>query len=196
MPWHLENQAEASWGQAKIGGKVYFVPCNMANVSADAILIRGDLREKYGMDRLENLDNLEEYYTAVANDPDSGVSFAYDASQNNDRNKAIFLQAKNDWVRLEGALVNYISYKYSEDFTADDLLWMYGTQEYLDFAKQMKNGRTKDSGPRVQLQTQRMSRKPLLTEQVHLSHRTLEPWVQRHPRWSRTIRNGSLRYVI
>lgn len=53
MPLHLENQAEASWGQAKIGGKVYFVPCNMANVSADAILIRGDLREKYGMDRLE-----------------------------------------------------------------------------------------------------------------------------------------------
>lgn len=50
-----KNQAEASWGQAKIGGKVYFVPCNMANVSADAILIRGDLREKYGMDRLENL---------------------------------------------------------------------------------------------------------------------------------------------
>lgn len=138
MPLHLENQAEASWGQAKIGGKVYFVPCNMANVSADAILIRGDLREKYGMDRLENLSDLEEYYTAVANDPDSGVSFAYDASQNNDRNKAIFLQAKNDWVRLEGALVNYISYKYSEDFTADDLLWMYGTQEYLDFAKQMK----------------------------------------------------------
>lgn len=66
----------------------------MANVSADAILIRGDLREKYGMDRLENLDDLEEYYTAVANDPDSGVSFAYDASQNNDRNKAIFLQVK------------------------------------------------------------------------------------------------------
>ena len=47
MPLHKENQAEASWGQAKIGGKVYFVPCNMANVSANAILIRGDLREKY-----------------------------------------------------------------------------------------------------------------------------------------------------
>lgn len=53
MPLHKENQADASWGQAKIGGKVYFVPCNMANVSANAILIRGDLREKYGLDRLQ-----------------------------------------------------------------------------------------------------------------------------------------------
>ena len=59
MPLHKENQAEASWGQAKIGGKVYFVPCNMANVNANAILIRGDLREKYGLDRLETEEDLE-----------------------------------------------------------------------------------------------------------------------------------------
>ena len=62
MPLHKENQADASWGQAKIGGKVYFVPCNMANVSANAILIRGDLREKYGLDRLQTEDDLENYY--------------------------------------------------------------------------------------------------------------------------------------
>lgn len=138
MPLHMENQAEASWGQAKIGGKIYFVPCNMANVSADTLLIRGDLREKYGMERLKSLSDLEAYFAAVANDPESGVSFAYDASQNNDRNKAILLQAKNDWVRMEGSLVNYISYQYSDALKADDLFWMYGTEEYLAFAKQMK----------------------------------------------------------
>ena len=138
MPLHKENQAEASWGQAKIGGKVYFVPCNMANVSANAILIRGDLREKYGLDRLETEEDLEEYYTAVSNDPDSQVTYAYDASQNNDTSKAILLQAKNDWGRMEGALVNYVSYQYTDDFSADDLFWMYGTEEYLEYAKLMK----------------------------------------------------------
>lgn len=76
----------------------------MANVSANAILIRGDLREKYGLDRLETEEDLEEYYTAVSNDPDSQVTYAYDASQNNDTSKAILLQAKNDWGRMEGAL--------------------------------------------------------------------------------------------
>ena len=138
MPLHQENQAEASWGQAKIGGKVYFVPCNMANVNANAILIRGDLREKYGMERLKSLEDLQAYYEAVAGDPDSGVSFAYDASQNNDTSKAIFLQAENDWVRMEGSLVNYFSYRYSDKVSADDLFWMYGTEEYLEYAKQMK----------------------------------------------------------
>ena len=138
MPLHKENQAEASWGQAKINGKIYFVPCNMANVNANAILIRGDLREKYGLDRLETLDDLQEYYKAVADDAESGVSFAYDASQNNDTSKEIILAAKNDWIRMAGTLVNYLAYKYTDNVKADDVFWMYGTDEYMEYAKQMK----------------------------------------------------------
>lgn len=138
MPLHKEYQAEASWGQAQIGGKVYFVPCNMANVSANAALIRGDLREKYGMERLNNLDDLEAYYEKVVADPDSGVSFAYDASQHNDNSKHIMLQSANNCFRMEGALVNFFTYKYNEDITADDLFWIYGSEEYLTYAKRMK----------------------------------------------------------
>ncbi|MGF7143540.1 putative aldouronate transport system substrate-binding protein [Anaerotaenia torta] len=138
MPQHKAGQSEASWGQAKIGDKIYFVPCNMANVSANAILIRGDLREKYGLEPLKSLADLEAYYAAVAADPDSGVSFAYNASQNNDTSKNIELYAENDWVRIEGTLVNYISYKYSDQVSAEDLFWIYGTEEYLNYAKLMK----------------------------------------------------------
>ncbi len=138
MPLHKENQAEASWGQAKIGNKIYFVPCNMANVSANALVLRGDLREKYGLDRLVNLEDLEKYYAAVANDPDSGVSFAYNASQHNDTSKYIELYSENNWVRIEGSLMNYFSYQYSDGITADDLFWIYGTDEYLAYAKLMK----------------------------------------------------------
>ena len=42
MPLHRASQSDASWGQARIGGKVYFVPCNMANVVGNAVVIRGD----------------------------------------------------------------------------------------------------------------------------------------------------------
>lgn len=138
MPLHRENQAEASWGQAKISGKVYFVPGNMANVNANAIVIRGDLREKYNLDPLESIDDLQEYYAAVAADPDSGVSFAYDASQNNDTSKVIMLASKNNWIQITGSLNNYLAYEYSEDVTAGDVFWMYGTDEYLEFANRMK----------------------------------------------------------
>lgn len=139
MPLHKENQAEASWGQAKIGGKVYFVPCNMANVNGNAVLIRGDLREKYGLDKLESIEDLQEYYTAVANDKESGVSFAYDASQNNDTSKIIMLASKNDWIQMAGALNDYLAYEYKDNVAADDIFWMYGTEEYLEYAKLMKS---------------------------------------------------------
>lgn len=138
MPLHQENQAEASWGQAKIGDKIYFVPGNMANVSMNAVLIRGDLREKYGLDPIDSIDDLEAYYEAVVNDPESGVQFPYAASQNNAEGRYAMLFAGNDFVRIEGAIADYITYKYSEDMTADDLVWLYGTDEYLDYAKQMK----------------------------------------------------------
>ncbi len=138
MPLHKEYQSEASWGQAKIDGKIYFVPCNMANVNAYAILIRGDLREKYGLDRLESIDDLEEYYAAVAADPDSGVTFAYDASQNNDMSKSIFLTQNNNFLVVEGSVRNYLAFRYAEEINADDVFWIYGSDEYLEYAKEMK----------------------------------------------------------
>ena len=125
MPQHKENQAEASWGQAKIGGKVFFVPVNMANVSANAVLIRGDLREKYGLEKLQTLDDLNEYYEAIAKDGESEVTFAYDASQNNDTSKVIMLFANNNFVKIEGVLGNYLTYEYSDNILAEDLFWIY-----------------------------------------------------------------------
>lgn len=138
MPLHKELQSEASWGQAKIGGKVYFVPCNMANVQANAIVIRGDLREKYELEPLKSMDDLRAYYQAVADDPDSGVQFAYNASQQNDMSKLILLFDHNGWVQVAGSLQNFIAYKYSDNVTPEDVFWVYGTEEYLTFAKEMK----------------------------------------------------------
>ena len=39
---------------------------------------------------------------------------------------------------MEGSLLNYFSYEYSEDVSAEDLFWIYGTEEYLEYAKTMK----------------------------------------------------------
>lgn len=138
MPLHVEYQNAASWGQASISGKVYFIPCNAANVNANAIVIRGDLREKYGLDKLETIDDLAAYYAAVAADEDSGVQYAYNASQNNDTSKLIMLFAANNWVQIAGNIQNYFSYEFSDDFSADDIFWIYSTPEYLEYAKSMK----------------------------------------------------------
>lgn len=139
MPLHFEKQAKASWDQAKVGGKAYFVPVNNSYVTARAILIRGDLREKYGLEKLAGVADLEKYFAAVASDPDSGVSFGYDASQNNEIMREMIGFYGNDWVTIGGAIQNYFTYKYSENVTADDLFWIYETEEYKEYAEMMKS---------------------------------------------------------
>lgn len=81
---------------------------------------------------------------------------------------------------MEGALVNYISYKYTEDFSADDLFWMYGTQEYMDYAKKMKEWA--DKGFWSSAVYSYGCKEALLTEQALHIHRILVLW------------SGSIRY--
>ena len=53
--------------QAKINGKCYMIPKNSPYVNnAMPVLIRGDLREKYGIDKIDSVEKLAEYFTAVA----------------------------------------------------------------------------------------------------------------------------------
>ena len=138
MPLTKANQSEASFGQAKIDGKVYFIPNNMSNVNANAIVIRGDLREKYGLDKLQTIEDLTTYYQAIANDKESGVTFPYAAAQNNDLGKLIFYFANNDFVQIAGNVQNYFTYKYSDNVSSSDIFWIYDTEEYLAYAKLMK----------------------------------------------------------
>ena len=56
---------EAAWDQAKINGKVYMVPNYNIEYGYDVIGVRGDLMEKYGIEKIESEEELEAYYDAV-----------------------------------------------------------------------------------------------------------------------------------
>jgi putative aldouronate transport system substrate-binding protein len=139
MPLTKQNQDPASFAQARIAGKTYFVPVNMANVSANALVIRGDLREKYGLPKIGTIADLEAFYRAVARDRNSGVAFAFNASQNNDIQRSIQFFQKNSFVELSGSLLNYFTYKYSSNISVNDLVWIYSTPEYKEWANRMKS---------------------------------------------------------
>lgn len=64
----------------------------MANEEVQCDLTRGDLR-KIRSGQTGRQKRFKEYYTAVQNDPDC-VTYAYDASQNNDTSKQSLLQPK------------------------------------------------------------------------------------------------------
>lgn len=134
MPMHKENEPQDAFDQAKIDGKVYFVPCNLANVQSNAMLIRGDLREKYNLPEIKTIEDLEAYYDAVAKGED-GI-FPYAASQNNLQMKMVIYNGLNDFVQVPG-LINYFQYGYKADLKGSDVTWMYDTPEYLEWANKM-----------------------------------------------------------
>lgn len=59
---------EMAWEQAKINGNIYMVPNYQNEFGQDVMTIRGDLMEKYGIEKITNWDELVEFYKACAND--------------------------------------------------------------------------------------------------------------------------------
>lgn len=65
-PLTAETMYDAAWEQAKIGGKVYMLPMNYKEVTGHVFLVRGDLMEKYDIDKLETREDMEAYMDAIA----------------------------------------------------------------------------------------------------------------------------------
>lgn len=135
MPLTKKNQPEESFEQAQVGGKTYFVPNNNSSPSNDAVLIRGDLREKYGIDKIETADDLEKYYEAVAKNED-GI-FPYAASQINDEMNVIMLDTPNEFAGC-GSDAKMFYYRLNDEITPDNVFWRCGTDEYKANVKKMK----------------------------------------------------------
>ena len=66
MPLSMASQHPASIKQATIGGKLFAMPKNLSGLEGESwVAIRKDLREKYGMDEIKNIEDLEAFYIKV-----------------------------------------------------------------------------------------------------------------------------------
>lgn len=135
MPLTKEKQPAESFGQAEVGGKAYFIPNNNSSPSSNTVLIRGDLREKYGIDKLQTVDDLEKYYAAVAENED-GI-FPYAASQQNNELAVVMLMQPTE-LAPNGSDNKLFYYRLNEEVTPDNVYWIYGTDEYKEYVHRMK----------------------------------------------------------
>lgn len=62
-----------AWEQAKVDGKVYMLPMNYKELTAYVYFVRGDLMEKYGIEKVESVDDIEVYLQAVADNEPSMI---------------------------------------------------------------------------------------------------------------------------
>lgn len=139
MPQTYEGEDQMAFEQAKINGKCYMVPKNSPYVNnAMPVLIRGDLREKYNIGEINSVEKLEEYFKAVAQNED-GV-YPYAASGDGVEISMNLFQSRNNLVPMSCGSGKYFGYFYKgQDPTVDDIVWQYGTKEYLEYCQLMKD---------------------------------------------------------
>lgn len=65
-PKTYKTLTEREKNEARVGGKMYMIPNTAAEYNIYTALIRGDLREKYGMDEIKTVDEFETYLENVA----------------------------------------------------------------------------------------------------------------------------------
>ena len=65
-PYMVESLPDIAWKQAMVGGKIYMLPNLYWEYGNQVFAIRGDLREKYGLDQLKTLADLDKYMELVA----------------------------------------------------------------------------------------------------------------------------------
>jgi len=66
MPMTVASQQPASLNQATLNGQLFGIPKNSAGLEGENwVMIRKDLREKYGMDEIKTPEALEEFFKAV-----------------------------------------------------------------------------------------------------------------------------------
>lgn len=138
MPQTSEGQDKMAFEQAKIDGKCYMVPKNSPYVNnAMPVLLRGDLREKYGIGEIDSVEKLEEYFTAVAEN-EEGI-YPYAAAGDALEMSMNLFQSRNSLVPVSVGSGKYFGYFYEgRDPAAEDIVWQYETEEYLEFCELMK----------------------------------------------------------
>ncbi len=138
MPLTKESQDPAAFEQAKINGKIYFVPKNSSAFNGEqAVVIRGDLREKYGMEPLDSLDDLRAYLAAVAeNEKGTGI-VPYAASQDNESFRILMQEQAINVIN-----VGFTDFQYhladDANLTADMIEYKYDSPSFIEYAKEMK----------------------------------------------------------
>ena len=75
MPLTDKYQAEKSYSEATVNGKIVAMPCNQEKPQNKIVAIRQDIADKHGIDKLENWDDYMNFMLTVAEKetPESGI---------------------------------------------------------------------------------------------------------------------------
>ena len=132
-PVSYEELPKDALDQATINGNIFMLPMNCKEVNPHGYVVRGDLRQKYGMPEIKTLDDFGAYLDAVALN-EKGI-IPYNAGGFDLNMLEASINFSKDWYSdpLSKTLlmfdINDPAYK---------VFSLYFTPEYEEFAKKMK----------------------------------------------------------
>lgn len=140
MPLTNKYQAEKSYSEATVNGKIVAMPCNQEKPQNKIVAIRQDIADKYGIEKLENWDEYMNFMLTVAEKetPESGI-LAQASATNNSELWDVYRQMYNTFYMYESDYLKYIySYKEGEKPAIGDVQLAWNTDAFKKFAADMK----------------------------------------------------------
>jgi ABC-type glycerol-3-phosphate transport system substrate-binding protein len=137
MPLTARSQAVESWEQVSIGGKVFAVPQNDINFAAyKYIAVRDDLREKYGLVEITDIDTLENYLFTIA-EKEKGIQ-AIDSAGGNPIFRRIMVEQANRLQAVDGGYDFFWNMDNKPDAPASgDVFYILTSNYFKQYAKKM-----------------------------------------------------------
>lgn len=129
----LEVVPPIAWDQAKINGKVYMVPNYSIEFGYDVIGVRGDLMEKYGIEKIESKEDLEAYFDAIVEN-ETDIS---PLATNGGALQYPYLFQADGWQVVRGTPGTLFIYETANpDNTTVE--YVVETDRFMEYAKKMK----------------------------------------------------------
>lgn len=139
MPLTNKYQAAESWDETTISGKTIAVPTNTAQAAGKIVAIRQDIADKYGIDSLDNWEDYKNFLLTVAEQetPESGI-YGIASSVDNNELWDVYRQQYDTFLALDSDYMDFIYKDNGSLPTTDDISLVYETEEFRQFAYDMK----------------------------------------------------------
>ena len=133
MPETMKSQIPNSWNQARYKGKMYQIPRNDSDYeNSYGVVVLKELREKYNIPEITNIDQFQDYLYAVAEgEKDSGIFAMY--TNPTSPMTLTFLTGPNNWMTVG----DFYWDADNEKLNADELFAGVYTDDYKEYALRM-----------------------------------------------------------
>ena len=136
-PLTVENHPQEVWSSTQINGKNYMIPNNNFFANHYGVIIRGDLREKYGLSEVKTIEDIEAFMDAVLANEKGMIPL--DVSKDNAEMLArafVFYPSERYYLAGGSGTAGTLTYDFS-DPKVFDLKPFYEVPGYVDFLKRM-----------------------------------------------------------